>query len=138
LTEELEAARTSAPTANQELSSKSTVLEESTIEELDAQDKLHALGEEKRLHKQLLESTRMLLSESNYSSSTVAHAVALLKSHVPNPDPELLRKDYPLEDDDERDTLIDSVYDTAQYFVSQYDFSGFNDQGDEGSPGAQS
>jgi hypothetical protein len=113
-------------------------LEESTVEEWAAQDKLHALGEEKRLHEQLLESTRKLLSEHNYSSSTVAHAVALLKSYVPNLDPEVLCKDYPFEDDDEQDSLIDSMYDTAQYFVSQYDFSVFNDQGDEGSPGTQS
>jgi hypothetical protein len=50
----------------------------------------------------------------------------------------VLCKDYPFEDDDEQDSLIDSMYDTAQYFVSQYDFSVFNDQGDEGSPGTQS
>jgi hypothetical protein len=40
------------------------------------------------------------------------------------------------EDDEEQGTLIYIVYETGQYFVSQYDFSIVNDQGDEGSPGA--
>jgi hypothetical protein len=48
-------------------------------------------------------------------------------------------EDYPFEDDEEQewDALINIMYDTAQYFVSQYDFSVVNDQDDEGSPGAQ-
>jgi hypothetical protein len=82
-----------------------------------------------------------MLSERYYSSSmvissAVAHAVALLKSYLPDLDTELHRRDYPLEDDNERDAIIDSVYETAQNFVSQYDFSVVNDQDDEGSPGA--
>jgi hypothetical protein len=89
-----------------------------------------------------LEFTRKMLSERDYSSSmvissTVAHTVALPKSYVPNLDTELLHKDYPFEDDEERDTLIDSVYETAQYFVSQYDFSVVNDHSDEGSLSTQ-
>jgi hypothetical protein len=48
----------------------------------------------------VLESTRKMLFEHDYSSSTVissvvAHVVALLKSYVPDLDPELLHKDYP-------------------------------------------
>jgi hypothetical protein len=38
----------------------------------------------------------------------------------------------------DRNTLIDSVYEIVQYFVSHYDISVVNDQGDEGSPDAQS
>jgi hypothetical protein len=84
-----------------------------------------------------------MLSEHDYSSSTVislavAHAVALRKSYIPNIDPELLHRDYPFEEDEERDALIDSLYETAQYFVTQYDFSVINDSNDEGSLGAQS
>jgi hypothetical protein len=95
----------------------------------DAQDKLEALGEEKRLQEHVLESTRKMLSEHDYCSSTVissvvAHVVELLKSHVPDLDPELLRRDYPFKEDEEQDTLIDSVYETAQ--------------SDEGSLGAHS
>jgi hypothetical protein len=57
----------------------------------------------------VLESTWKMLSEHDYSSSTVissvvAHIVLLLKSYVPNLDPELLHKDYPFEEDEERDT----------------------------------
>jgi hypothetical protein len=73
-----------------------------------------------------------MLSKHDYSSSevissAVAHVVALLKSYVPDLDIELLHRDYPLDNDDEQDTLIDSVYDTAQFFVSQNDFSIAND-----------
>jgi hypothetical protein len=106
-----------------------------------AQNKLHALGDEKKTQEQLLESTRKMLSEHDYSSSVmissvVAHAVPLLKSYLSDLDIELLQQDYPFDDDEERDALIDSVYDTAQHFMSQYDFCVVNDQGDKGSPGA--
>jgi hypothetical protein len=89
-----------------------------------------------------MDSTQKMLSEHDYSSltvisSTAALAVALLMSYVLDLDIELLHRDYPFEDDDEQDTLIDSMYETAQHFVSQYDFSIVNDQDDEGSPGAQ-
>jgi hypothetical protein len=88
-----------------------------------------------------MDSTQKMLSEHDYSSltvisSTAALAVALLMSYVLDLDIELLHRDYPFEDDDEQDTLIDSMYETAQHFVSQYDFSIVNDQDDEGSPGA--
>jgi hypothetical protein len=66
-------------------------------------------------------------SSSAMISSVVAHAMALLKSYTPDLDIELLRRDYPFDDHEERDTLIDSVYDIAHYFMSQYDFSVFND-----------
>jgi hypothetical protein len=76
----------------------------------------------------MLESTRKMLSEHDYSSSVmissmVAHAVALLKSYTGDLDLELLHRDYPFDDDEEWDTLIDSVYDIAQHFMSQYNFS---------------
>jgi hypothetical protein len=48
--------------------------------------------------------------------------MALAKSHVPDFDGEILRRDFPI-NDEERDALVDSVYHTAQYFASQYDFS---------------
>jgi hypothetical protein len=68
-------------------------------------------------------------------SLVVAHVVALLKSHAPDLVTELLHRDFPFADDEERDALIDSVCDTAHHFVSQYDFSVVNDQDDNGSPG---
>jgi hypothetical protein len=36
----------------------------------------------------------------------------------------------------EREALVDSVYDTAQYFVSMYVFSAFAELDDNNSPGA--
>jgi hypothetical protein len=64
----------------------------------------------------------------------VAHAVALMKSHTLDLDTKKLRRDFPFDNDEEQDALVNSVYDTAQHFVSQYDFSIFNESDDNGSP----
>jgi hypothetical protein len=74
-----------------------------------------------------------MLFEQDHSSSVVislvvVHAVALLKSYKPDLDLELLRKEYPVKDDKERDTLIDSMFKTAQHFVHQYEFFVVDDQ----------
>jgi hypothetical protein len=69
------------------------------------------------------------------SSSVVDHVVALLKSYTLDLDTEKLRRDFPF-NDEERDALVDSVYDTAQYFVPQYDFYILNDSDDGDNPGA--
>jgi hypothetical protein len=84
-----------------------------------------------------------MLSEHDCSSSmmifsAMTHAVTLLKSYTPDLDSELLPKDYPFEEDEERDVLIDNVSEIVQYFVSRYDFSMVNDHDDHGSPGTQS
>jgi hypothetical protein len=42
------------------------------------------------------------------SSSAVAHAVALVKSHMPDFDAEILRRDFPI-NDEEWNALVDSV-----------------------------
>jgi hypothetical protein len=47
-----------------------------------------------------------------------AHAVALLKSHTPDLVVEKLLMDFPFNNDEKWDALVDSVYDTAQHFVS--------------------
>jgi hypothetical protein len=88
-----------------------------------------------------LESTQKTLSKRDFSSSiaissAVVHIVALLKSHMPNLDVEKLRRHFPFDNDEEQDALVHSVYDTAQYFVSQYDFSVTNELDDNGSPDA--
>jgi hypothetical protein len=80
----------------------------------------------------VLESTRKMLFKCDYFSSmvissVVAHGVVLLKSYIPDLDADLLHKNYHFEDDEERDTLIESMYETSQQFVSQYDFSVVND-----------
>jgi hypothetical protein len=68
-------------------------------------------------------------------SLAVAHAVALVKNHMPDFDVEILQRDFSI-NEVERDALIDSVYDTAQYFISQYDFSVLNESDVNDSPGA--
>jgi hypothetical protein len=125
LKEDLEAARASVATANQELSSKSAAFEELVARERGAQNKLQVLGDDKKAQEHVLESTQRMLFERDYSSTTVislavAHVVALLKSYVPDLDPELLCKDNPFGDDEEQEwyALINSVYDPLQFFVS--------------------
>jgi hypothetical protein len=88
-----------------------------------AQIKLQTLGDEKKIQEQLLESAQKMLSKQDFSSSVVissavAHDVALLKSHTPDLDIEKLRRDFPFINDEERDALIDSVYEISQHFVS--------------------
>jgi hypothetical protein len=82
-----------------------------------------------------------MLSKRDFSSSTVissavAHDVALLKSHTLDLDIEKFWRDFPFDNDEERDALVDSVYDTTQHFISQYDCSVLNESDDNGSPGA--
>jgi hypothetical protein len=62
------------------------------------------------------------------------HVVALVKNHIPEFDTEILHKDFTV-DDMERATLVDSAYDTAQHFVSLYDFSALAESDDNNSPG---
>jgi lipoate synthase len=66
-------------------------------------------------------------------SLAVANAMALVKNHMPKFDVEILRKDFTV-DDMEWATLVDSTYDTAQHFVSLYDFSVFAKFNDSNSP----
>jgi hypothetical protein len=61
--------------------------------------------------------------------------MALLKSHMPDFDVEILRREFPI-NDEEKDATVDSVYDTAQHFVSQYDLSALNELDDNASCGA--
>jgi hypothetical protein len=52
----------------------------------------------------------------------VANAMALLKSHLPDLDVELLRKDFAVGEAD-REALTSVAYDAAHEFASSYDFS---------------
>jgi hypothetical protein len=60
-------------------------------------------------------------------------AMALVKSHLPDFDAEILLRDFII-NDEEWDVLVDSVYDTAQYSTSQYDFSVLIESDDNASP----
>jgi hypothetical protein len=68
-------------------------------------------------------------------SSAVAHAAALFKNHIPDLNMELLHQDFTV-DDVERGTLVSSVFDVAQDFVSSYDFASLVESDDNDSPKA--
>jgi hypothetical protein len=75
----------------------------------------------------LLKMARQALSKREDSSilmisMAVANAMALLKSHLPNLDVELLTK-YFVVDQVECEALTSGTYDAAHEFASSYDFS---------------
>jgi hypothetical protein len=93
------------------------------IRERETQIKLQILGDEKKFQEQQLEYAQKALSKRGFSSSavislTVAQAMALVKNHMANFDAEIIRRDFSI-NEVERDALVDSVYDTTQYFISQ-------------------
>jgi hypothetical protein len=63
----------------------------------------------------------------------VANAMALLKSHLPDLDVELLRNDFTV-DEVEREALTSGAYDAAHEFASSYDFSSLAESEDNDSP----
>jgi hypothetical protein len=68
-------------------------------------------------------------------SSAVANAMALVKNHMLEFDTKSLRRDFTI-DKVGWEALVDSTYDTAHYFVSQYDFSVLPESDDNASPDA--
>jgi hypothetical protein len=93
----------------------------------DAEKKLATAEEEKKSQGLLLESARRALSKHEDSSTqmistALANAMALLKSHLPDLDVELLCKDFTV-DEAEHEALTNSAYDVAHEFASSYDFS---------------
>jgi hypothetical protein len=86
----------------------------------------------------LLDSAQQTLSKREFSSSAVislamANAMALMKNHMPEFDIEILRKNFTV-DDMEWAALVDSAYDTAQHFLSLYDFFVLAESDDNNSP----
>jgi hypothetical protein len=85
-----------------------------------------------------LESAWLALSKREVSSTqmismVVANAMALLKSHLPDLDVELLLKDFTVTEV-EREALTNGVYDATHEFVSSYDFSSLAESDDNDSP----
>jgi hypothetical protein len=106
----------------------------------NAESRLKAVEEDLKNQRQLLESTRKTSSKRENSfnmmiSSTVAHIAALFKNHLPDLNVELLRQDFSM-DDTERETLVSNAFDTAQDFVSSYDFTSLVESDDNDSPKA--
>jgi hypothetical protein len=68
-------------------------------------------------------------------SSAVTHAAALFKNHLPGLNIELLRHDFTV-DDAKCETLVSSVFDAAQDFISSYDSASLVESDDNNSPKA--
>jgi hypothetical protein len=144
---ELENARTSLASTRDKLDSKSKALNfqvicvnKAMLWLKNAESRLKAAKEDLRNQRQLLESTQKFLSKRECSfnmmfSSTVAHAAALFKNLLPGLNMELLRQDFTV-DDAERETLVSSVFDAAQDFVSSYDSASLAESDDNDNPKA--
>jgi chromosome segregation ATPase len=104
----------------------------------DLEKKIEAVEDEKKDQGLLLEMTRQALSKREDSSTLmistiVANAMALLKSHLSDPDVELLCKDFVVDEED-REALTSAAYDAAHEFTSSYDFSSLVESEDNDSP----
>jgi hypothetical protein len=136
LTQDLQSAQASIIVTMEKLSFKPSALDHTVIREREAQINFR---EEKKAHEQLLESAQKALTKHDFSSSVViysavAHAMALVKNHMPEFDAEIVRNDFST-NNMERETLVYRVYDTTQYFVSLYDFSTLAESDDNNSRG---
>jgi multidrug resistance efflux pump len=144
LTLELEKALTSLAATRDKLDSKSKVLDfqviradEAVLRLKNAESRLEAAEEDLKNQRQLLESAQKTLSKHEISfnmmiSSAVTHAAALFKNHVPDLNMVLLCQDFTM-DDAKRATLVSSVFDAAQDFVSSYDFASLAESNDNDS-----
>jgi chromosome segregation ATPase len=88
----------------------------------DAEKRLAIAEGEKKDQGLLLEMARQVLSRHEDSSAlmtstAVVIAMALMKSHLPDLDAELLHQDFAV-DETEREALINNAYDAAHEFAS--------------------
>jgi hypothetical protein len=128
-------AQTSIIATAEKLVAKSFALDFVMIREREAELKLQNFEQKRKAQEQLLELTQKVLSKWEFSSSAVTHAMVLVKNHMPKFDAEILWKDFTIHDVG-REALVDSAYDTTQYFVSLYDFSALAESDDNASRGA--
>jgi hypothetical protein len=115
-----------------------TLWEQAEEKLVDLEKKLAAAEGEKKNQGMLLESARQALSKREDSSvlmisMIVANAMALLKIHLLEPDVELLRKDFAV-DEAEHEALTNGAYDAAHEFASSYDFSSLAESEDNDNP----
>jgi hypothetical protein len=124
---DLQSIQASLTVTTEKLISMSFALDFAVVQVDQMEIQLKAAEEKMKTQGQQLESTQTTLSKREFSSSVVislvvANAMALVKNHMPDFDAEILWKEFTV-DDTEREVLVDSAYDTAQHFVSLYDFS---------------
>jgi hypothetical protein len=143
----LENAQTSLAATRDKLDSKSKALDfqviradEAILWLKNAESRLKTVEEDLKNQRQLLESAWKTSSkhESSFNmiiSSAVAHVAALFKNHLLDLNMELLRQDFTM-DDTKRETLVSSVFDATQDFVSSYDFASLAESDDNDTPKA--
>jgi hypothetical protein len=112
--------------------------DEAVLRRKNAESQLEAAKEELRNQKQLLESIRKTSSKCKDSfnmviSLAMAHAAALFKNHLSDLNMELLCQDF-TGYDAKHEVLVSSAFDTAQDFVSSYDFTSLAVSDDNDSP----
>jgi hypothetical protein len=112
--------------------------EQAEAKAADAKKRLDVAEGEKKDQRLLLETAQQAMFKCEDSSvmiisTVVAKAMALLKSHLPDLDVELLRKDFAV-DEPEREALTNGTYDVAHEFASSYDFSSLAKSEDNDSP----
>jgi hypothetical protein len=115
-----------------------TLREQAEAKLTDAEKRLTATKGEKKDQGLLLQRAWQELSKREDSSilrisMAVANAMALLKSHLPDLDVELLCKDFTV-DEAECEALTSGAYDAAHEFASSYDFSSLAESKDNDSP----
>jgi hypothetical protein len=144
---ELENAQTSFAATRDKLDSNSQALDfqviradEAMLRLKNAKHRLKVVEEDLKNQMQLLESAQKTSSKCEISfnmmiSSTVTHAAALFKNHLPDLILELLRQDFTV-DDAERETLVSSVFYAAQDFVPSNNFASLVEPNDNDIPKA--
>jgi hypothetical protein len=115
-----------------------TLREQAEVKLTDMEKRLTVVEGEKKDQGLLLKMARQILSKREDSSVmmisiVVDNAMALLKSHLPDLDVELLHKDF-IVDEVEREVLTNGANDAAHEFASSYDFSSLVEFKDNDSP----
>jgi hypothetical protein len=141
---ELENVQTSLAATRDKLDSKSKAqdfqvihADEAMLQLQNAKSRLKDAEEYLRNQRQLLESAQKTSSkrESSFNmiiSSTVVHAAALFKNHLPGLNMEHLHQDFTV-DDTKRETLVSNTFDVAQDFISLYDSASLAESDDNDS-----
>jgi septal ring factor EnvC (AmiA/AmiB activator) len=115
-----------------------TLQEQAEAKLADLEKKIEAIEGKKKDQGLLLEMARQTLSKREDSSilmisTTVANVMALLKSHLPDLDMELLHNNFAVDEAD-HEALTSGAYDAAYEFASSYDFSSLAESKDNDSP----
>jgi hypothetical protein len=115
-----------------------TLREQAKAKLADLEKKIEAIDGEKKYQRLLLDMAWQVLSKHEDSSilmisMAVVNAMALLKSHLPDLDVELLRNDFAVDEVD-REALASGAYNATHEFASSFNFSSLAESEDNDSP----